>query len=68
MQLASAMLNSLALEGSDTSGVNVLHPTGGGSFGLSGLLFTGSGGPAATLGFTGDYYLDLTAGVLYKKV
>lgn len=38
------------------------------NYGLIGLLYTGSGAPADGLAYTGDYYLDLSGGTLYKKV
>ncbi len=58
-QLVSEALNSLILAG-------VIAPTPAG-FGMANLFFTGVGPPASALGFTGDYYLDLSTGTLYQN-
>ena len=60
MEILSKMLNEWIVD-------DVLNQSDDDSWGLAGLIFTGSGPPASTLGYNGDYYLDITGGILYKN-
>lgn len=60
LDLHAAIINALLLDGT-------LFQDGAQSYGLTNLFFAGNGVPADTLAYTGDYYLDLTTGILYRK-
>jgi hypothetical protein len=70
MQLVASVINSLARTPDNVAAgsLGVLHHEGPNAFGMAGLLFHGVGPPPESEAFLGDYYLDVTNGVLYRKV
>ncbi len=59
-EIVSEIVNELEYKG-------FLRDTPDGWLLFAGRLLTGHGIPAVTLGFNGDYYLDLDSGILYQN-